>query len=73
MTETTSEKSVFIQSELCKGCGLCVYFCPTDTLELSEEINQKGYNIAKVQRPENCISCNQCEVSCPDLAITVES
>jgi 2-oxoglutarate ferredoxin oxidoreductase subunit delta len=73
MPVTGSKKPVFIQSELCKGCELCVYYCPKDVLELSEEHNEKGYNIAKVARPDDCIKCQQCEIHCPDLAITVES
>ena len=73
MKATSSKVPVHIQSELCKGCGLCVYYCPQDVLEMSEELNEKGYNLAKVENPEDCIKCQLCEINCPDLAITVEA
>ena len=49
----------------CKGCGLCVEFCPTDVLE------QKTDGRVIVARPEECIACQWCELHCPDFAIFV--
>ncbi|HIP87217.1 MAG TPA: 4Fe-4S dicluster domain-containing protein [Anaerolineales bacterium] len=49
----------------CKGCGLCVEFCPQDVLEQAED----GRVI--VARPEACIACRWCELHCPDFAIFV--
>jgi len=58
--------------EKCKGCMLCVHFCPTKILELDKEIiNQKGYNLIKVTEPEKCIACGFCGMMCPDSVITV--
>ena len=58
--------------EKCKGCMLCVHFCPTNILELDKEnINQKGYNLIKVTEPEKCIACGFCGMMCPDSVITV--
>ena len=34
---------VFINRELCKGCGFCVEFCPFGVLEMSDGFNEKGY------------------------------
>lgn len=48
----------------CKGCSICVEFCPTNVLEMD------GF-LAKVVRPEACIACMQCELRCPDFAIKV--
>lgn len=62
---------VEIDSKLCKGCNICVEVCPKDVLSLSEERNEKGYNVCKVLNPQECIECRQCEINCPDLAITV--
>jgi len=60
-------KSEFkIKSERCKGCGICVEFCPKKVLELDQL--GKVY----VKNPENCIACGQCELRCPDYAIFVE-
>ena len=72
MIESKTELPVHIDVELCKGCNLCVNVCPQDVLALSEDMNSKGYNIASVERPQDCIHCMQCEITCPDLAIKVE-
>ncbi len=50
----------------CKGCGICVEFCPKKVLELNE--------VEKVEavHPDACIACRQCEMRCPDYAIFVE-
>ena len=72
MIESKIELPVHIDTELCKGCNICVVVCPQDVLELSEDMNSKGYNIASVERPSDCIQCMQCEIKCPDLAIKVD-
>ena len=37
---------VQINIENCKGCELCVNECPQDSLEMSKNINKKGYHYA---------------------------
>lgn len=54
-----------INREWCKGCGICVAFCPHEVLGLDEE------DKAVVCRPENCNLCRMCELRCPDLAIEI--
>jgi len=54
-----------INTDWCKGCGICVAFCPTKVLEL----DRKDKSIAI--RPEDCILCKMCELRCPDLAIEI--
>jgi len=49
----------------CKQCGICVAFCPVEVLSH----NDAGYPYAK--KPESCTGCMQCELRCPDFAITV--
>ncbi len=63
---------VTIDEEKCKGCGLCVHFCPKKVLELKKELNLKGYNPAVPVRGEDCIGCAICATMCPDCVITVE-
>jgi 2-oxoglutarate ferredoxin oxidoreductase subunit delta len=60
-----------IDSERCKGCGLCVTVCPKKVLEISEKVNTKGYFSAYQARPEDCIYCAMCCTMCPDMAITI--
>ncbi len=45
----------FIDSDICKGCGICVDACPKNVLEISDELNTKGYFPAFQARPEDCI------------------
>ena len=49
----------------CKGCGLCVAFCPQQVFELGTQ----GKSV--VVHPERCTACEWCYVHCPDYAIAV--
>ncbi len=52
-----------INREWCKGCGICVEFCPKGVLALDKE------GKVMVKYPDKCISCGLCEMRCPDIAI----
>jgi 2-oxoglutarate ferredoxin oxidoreductase subunit delta len=60
-----------IDCNRCKGCGLCVTVCPKKVLEISHEVNAKGYFPVYQAHPENCVFCASCCVMCPDVAITI--
>lgn len=60
-----------IDAERCKGCGLCVHFCPKNVLEITDKVNAKGHFPAFQARPEDCIHCAICCTMCPDVAITI--
>lgn len=62
---------ITIDSERCKGCALCVDFCPHSLIQLGEELNAKGYHPAKITKPHACIGCAACARMCPDLAIEI--
>ncbi|RLI06947.1 hypothetical protein DRO32_04705, partial [Candidatus Bathyarchaeota archaeon] len=62
---------VFIIRDRCKGCGLCIEFCPKGVLEQGAEMNSRGFFPPVVARPEDCVGCGICQDICPDLAIFV--
>ncbi|MBW7887625.1 MAG: ferredoxin family protein [Bacteroidetes bacterium] len=62
--------TVHIETEICKGCELCIAACPQDSLALSSNINRKGYRYVELVQ-DNCTGCVNCALVCPDSAITV--
>ena len=58
------QPKIEINEKYCKGCRICVEFCPTRVFEM------RGF-VASVKNPEACIACMQCELRCPDFAVTV--
>jgi 2-oxoglutarate ferredoxin oxidoreductase subunit delta len=55
----------------CKGCELCVRYCPRDVLALSDRTNEKGYHFPRAVQPEQCVACRLCELMCPEFCIYV--
>ena len=49
----------------CKGCEICVAFCPEAVLVMNKEV-------AEVIDISKCTKCNICEYLCPDFSISVE-
>lgn len=49
----------------CKGCDICIRFCPEGCLALDE--HEKVIAIV----PEACTGCRLCELLCPDFAIAI--
>lgn len=65
-TSGKKKAKIKINRELCKGCKICIAFCPHDVLELNNA--EKAF----VARIEGCNSCGMCELRCPDIAIEVK-
>ena len=63
--------TIRIYEDICKGCGICVEFCPLQVLERSKEMNKKGYYPPKLKSAEKCTACRICELMCPDFAIVI--
>jgi 2-oxoglutarate ferredoxin oxidoreductase subunit delta len=57
---------VFLYPNWCKGCRICVEFCPTGVLAFDETLHRPT-----IVAPENCTGCHFCDTHCPDLAIVV--
>ena len=62
---TSNTKSLITDRNLCKGCGICIEFCPKSVLNIkSGKINIIDENL--------CIGCGMCERLCPDYAIYLQ-
>ena len=60
-------------TDLCKGCGLCVDACPKGLLRIEKsQLNAKGYNPAAISDMAACTGCAICARMCPDCIIKVE-
>lgn len=62
---------VVVDVERCKGCGVCVSACPCDVLNLSSNVNGKGYRYAEMANKDACTGCASCGIICPDSCIVV--
>ncbi len=59
------------ETDRCKGCELCLEYCPKQCLALHEELNAIGYHPAYLAKPDECIGCAMCADMCPETVITV--
>lgn len=64
MKDIEVDSFVHVFPDWCKGCGICVEFCPVGVLEMKD---QK----AIVAHPDKCIRCYLCARRCPDFAIGI--
>lgn len=62
---------IVIEEERCKGCELCVQFCPPKVLAMSTRLNSRGFYTVELTDEARCTSCAACALVCPDLVITV--
>jgi len=62
---------VYVIPERCKGCKICIQFCPKNVLEISPETNTKGYHFPEIAdgRENECVHCEFCTLICPEFAI----
>jgi len=66
--EPKPRAKIIIDEEWCKGCGICIEFCPKAVL-----VPQGMDGKPTVTDPALCIKCMLCEVRCPDFAIRIRS
>jgi len=60
-----------IDYELCKGCKICMAFCPKDVICTSDKLNAGGYLPASFDDDGECTGCTICALVCPEAAIEV--
>ena len=67
MTENTTMDvpTMVVNSELCKGCQLCVGACPKHVIAISEKLNSASYHPA-YYTGSDCIGCGLCFYACPE-------
>ncbi len=62
---------VWVNTDNCKACDICVSVCPAGVLGMRYEPSSTLGAMISVDHPESCIGCNECELNCPDFAIFV--
>lgn len=61
-----------IDAVLCKGCELCINFCPKGLISQSKKLNASGYYPASFNNTDGgCTGCAICALVCPEVAIGV--
>jgi 2-oxoglutarate ferredoxin oxidoreductase subunit delta len=63
--------SIEISHELCKGCEICISFCPKAVIAVSDTLNANGYLPAVFKDTGECTGCATCALVCPEVAIEV--
>ncbi len=63
---------VNLNTERCKACGFCIRVCPKKAIEMTAELNSKGYTLVKIDEAK-CIKCGVCFWVCPDSVFEVEA
>jgi 2-oxoglutarate ferredoxin oxidoreductase subunit delta len=63
--KATDRGRLDLDSEECKGCGLCVEACPPKVLQLASYLNRYGYHPV-TYTGEGCTGCGICFFACPE-------
>ncbi len=70
-TENPGNAPVWVNTNNCKACDICVSVCPSGVLGMRYDSKSTLGAMISVDHPESCIGCNECELTCPDFAIYV--
>ncbi len=60
-----------IDQEFCKGCGICIHFCPKDSISPADSLNSSGYMPAAFNDNGKCTGCAICALVCAEASIEV--
>src|SRR3990167_4641335 len=70
-TENPGNQPVWVNTNNCKACDICVSVCPAGVLGMRYDNKSTLGAMISIEHPESCIGCMECELSCPDFAIYV--
>ncbi len=70
-TANPGNQPVWVNTDNCKACDICVSVCPAGVLSMVYENTSTLGAMISIDHPESCIGCNDCELNCPDFAIFV--
>jgi len=70
-TENPGNTPVWVNTNNCKACDICVSVCPSGVLGMRYDHTSTLGAMISIDHPEACIGCSECELSCPDFAIYV--
>ncbi|NLY41293.1 MAG: 4Fe-4S dicluster domain-containing protein [Desulfovibrionales bacterium] len=65
MSKKKGQTKVTIYPDWCKGCGICIAFCPAKVFVLGAD------GKSHVAHEDECVGCGFCELHCPDFAVSV--
>ncbi len=71
VTPNPGDQPVWVNTDNCKACDICVSVCPAGVLSMVYEHTSTLGAMISIDHPESCIGCNDCELNCPDFAIFV--
>ena len=57
---------MYIEKNVCLGCGSCKRSCPTSVIRISDE------GKAEMYKPQRCIRCFHCAAACPVKAVHID-
>jgi len=69
--KTNTKGYIEIDQGLCKGCQICISFCPKGSIVPSDTLNAAGYLPAMFVDNGECTGCAICALVCPDVCIEV--
>ena len=69
--ESKTKGYIEIEQELCKGCQICIAFCPKGSITPSGKLNASGYSPVEFSNNGECTGCAICALVCPEVAIEV--
>ena len=65
MESTKNKKTLKVDPEFCKECGICIAVCPKGALSFYNE------SVVTVDA-EKCVACGTCVQICPDYALSFQ-